>query len=113
MAILSPDKGQASQQPLSRSGDTSEAGPSGVPPPSFEESVGQGVGHLIVDVDRFPEPPSEGGDRPPDFTPYIAEHWVSKNGEIISHDHHLNEDGAWWSRVRTVRLHIISFRHYR
>jgi hypothetical protein len=92
MAILSTDKGQVSQQPLSRSSAMSEAGPSEVPPPSFEESVG----HLVVDVDGFPEPYSEGGDRPPEFTPYTAEHWVSKGGEIISHDHHLNEDGAWY-----------------
>ncbi|KAH9171047.1 hypothetical protein EDB89DRAFT_1190968 [Lactarius sanguifluus] len=86
MLILSPSKDQVSQQPLLRS---SEAGPSEIPPPSFEESVG----HLVIDIDKFPEPFPEGGEEPPEFTPYEAEHWVSKNGEIISHDRHLNEDG--------------------
>ncbi|KAI9459200.1 hypothetical protein BJY52DRAFT_1223198 [Lactarius psammicola] len=28
-----------------------------------------------------------------EFTPYDAEHWVSEDGEVISHDPHLNEDG--------------------
>jgi hypothetical protein len=47
---------------------------------------------LIFDevTDAFPE----GGEEPPEFTPYQAEHWVSRSGEIISHDRHLNEDGA-------------------
>ncbi|KAI9459198.1 hypothetical protein BJY52DRAFT_387488 [Lactarius psammicola] len=89
MIIPSPNKGQVSQQPLSRNSAISEAGPSEVPPPSFEESVG----HLVIDIDRLPEPFPEGGEEPPEFTPYDAEHWVSKNGEIISHDPHLNEDG--------------------
>lgn len=69
----------------------SEAGPSEIPPPpSFNESGGDAV--LVFDevVDAFPE----GGEEPPEFTPYQAEHWVSRSGEIISHDPHLNEDGA-------------------
>lgn len=90
MTITLPDKSQVSQQPLSRSSYISEAGPSEVPPPTFEESVG----HLVVDFDRFPEPFHDGGEEPPEFTPYEAENWVSKDGAIISHDHHLNEDGA-------------------
>jgi len=91
MTVSSPDKGQVSQQPLSRSSAISDAGPSGVPPPSFEESVG----HLVVDIDnyRFAESFPEEGEGPPEFTPYDAEHWMSKDGAIISHDHHLNEDG--------------------
>jgi hypothetical protein len=36
----------------------------------------------------------EGGEEPPQFTPYEAEHWESRGGEIISHDPHLNEDGS-------------------
>ncbi|KAH9028579.1 hypothetical protein EDB85DRAFT_1892443 [Lactarius pseudohatsudake] len=86
MLVPSSDKDRVSQQPLSRN---SEAGPSEAPPPSFEESVG----HLVIDIDKFPEPFPEGGEDPPEFTPYEAEHWMSKNGEIISHDSHLNEDG--------------------
>ena len=105
MTISFPDKGQVDQKPLSRSSAISEAGPSGVPPPSFEESVG----HAVVD---FAEPFPEGGDDPPEFTPYNAEHWVSKDGAVISHDHHLNEDGAWW-RYAFMRRSYMSFRHHR
>jgi hypothetical protein len=78
------------EQPLSTVGDSGEAGPSGLPPPSFEESGGDAV-VVFEDVGyAFPE----GGEEPPEFMPYEAEHWVSRRGEIISHDHHLNEDGA-------------------
>ncbi|KAH8993645.1 hypothetical protein EDB86DRAFT_2929159 [Lactarius hatsudake] len=85
MLIPSPNKGQVSQRPLSRN---SEAGPSEVPPPSFEESV---IG--IESIAKIPEPFPEGGEEPLEFTPYDAKHWVSTNGEIISHDRRLNEDG--------------------
>jgi hypothetical protein len=79
------------EQPLtSAAANSSEAGRSELPPPSFDESGGDAV--LVFDevVDAIPE----GGEEPPEFTPYEAEHWVSTSGEIISHDHHLNEDGA-------------------
>jgi len=91
MTLLGKDKdiSSDSEQPLLRAYNSGEAGPSTVPPPSFEESAG----HLVVTfndaVDVFPA----GGEEPPNFTPYEAEHWVSKKGEIISHDPHLNEDG--------------------
>ena len=77
-------------QPLSGAANSSQAGPSELPPPSFHESGGDAV--LVFDevLDTFPE----GGEDPPQFTPYEAEHWVSWSGEIISHDPHLNEDGA-------------------
>ncbi|KAF8078651.1 hypothetical protein FPV67DRAFT_69073 [Lyophyllum atratum] len=32
-------------------------------------------------------------ERPPSFTPYEAEFFHNSDGDIISHDHHLNEDG--------------------
>jgi hypothetical protein len=35
----------------------------------------------------------DGGEQPPEFTPYEAEHWVNADGDIVSHDPHLNEDG--------------------
>ncbi len=89
MLIPPQSKGQDSQRLLLAN---NKAGPSEVPPPSFEESVG----HLVLDLDGIPEPFPESGEEPPEFTSYEAEHWVSKNGEIISHDPHLNEDGAWW-----------------
>lgn len=82
------------QRPLLREGDGSEAGFSasaaGVPPPSFVESSGHAVISFDSVLDTFPS----GGEEPPEFTPYEAEHWVSRGGDIISHDPHLNEDGA-------------------
>lgn len=41
--------------------------------------------HVVVDI------PDE---TPPVFTPYEAEFFESDDGDIISHDHHLNEDGT-------------------
>jgi len=78
------------EQHLSSAANSNEAGPSELPPPSFYKSGGDAI--LVFDevVDAFPE----GGEEPPQFTPYEAEHWVSRSGEIISHDRHLNEDGA-------------------
>ncbi|OCH96130.1 hypothetical protein OBBRIDRAFT_787580 [Obba rivulosa] len=37
--------------------------------------------------------PQGGEEPPPDFTPYEAEYSETSNGDIISHDPHLNEDG--------------------
>ncbi|KAG5647959.1 hypothetical protein DXG03_006993 [Asterophora parasitica] len=42
--------------------------------------------HAVVDF-SVPE------GRPPSFAPYEAEFFRSSDGDIISHDHHLNEDG--------------------
>jgi hypothetical protein len=90
MTLLGENKDRPSEQPLLREDDCNEAGPSYVPPPSFEESVGHVVVSFDDAVDTFPA----GGEEPPEFTPYEAEHWVSGNGDIISHDPHLNEDGV-------------------
>ncbi|KAI0305305.1 hypothetical protein B0F90DRAFT_1703335 [Multifurca ochricompacta] len=87
--MLLKDKDQLSEQSLLRPRDDSQAGPSAVPPPSFEESAG----HIVIDINGIVDAFPTGGEEPPEFTPYEAEHWVSKNGEIISHDPHLNEDG--------------------
>lgn len=69
------------------------AGPSTVaPPPTFDESVN----HVLVDLDNegtdavFPQ---GGEEPPPSFTPYKAEYFVAKDGNVISHDPHLNQDG--------------------
>jgi hypothetical protein len=78
------------EQPLLSAPNSSEAGPSELPPPTFRESRGDAVVVLDEVTEAFPE----GGKEPPQFTPYEAEHWESRSGEIISHDQHLNEDGA-------------------
>jgi hypothetical protein len=60
--------------------------------PSFSEQVQEG--HATV---NFNEPQLAVADPetepPPPFTPYEAEFFVDKNGNVISHDPHLNEDG--------------------
>jgi len=104
MTLLGKNKDSPLEQCLLRDGDGSEAGPSGTAPPSFEESAG----HLVVTfddaVDNFPT----GGEEPPDFTPYEAEHWVSRSGDIISHDSHLNEDGVWRLVILVSLLHVFT-----
>ena len=88
MTLRGKNKDSSSeQQSLLREGHASS---SGVPPPSFEESAGHAVISFDGVVDTFPA----GGEEPPEFTPYEAEHWVSRGGDIISHDPHLNEDGV-------------------
>ena len=63
-------------------------GPGGAPapeelPPSFEQAT----------EDRLlPSPPHQ--DPPPAFSTYTASFFTSGGGAIVSHDSHLNEDGA-------------------
>ena len=78
------------EQPLSSAANNNQAGHSELLPPSFHERGGD----VVVELDQVPDAFPEGGEEPPQFTPYEAEHWESRNGEIISHDPHLNEDGA-------------------
>ena len=72
--------------------DNGGEGPSGVPPAFFKESAG--VRPMGFDDAAGSGSFSAGGDEPPKFTPYDAEHWISSCGDIISHDSHLNEDGV-------------------
>ena len=58
------------------------------PPPAFEPEEGL-VQRNFVDDDYS----APGGEPPPDFSPYEAEHFYSSSGNIVSHDPHLNEDG--------------------
>ena len=52
-------------------------------PPSFEQAT----------EDRLlPDPPQQ--DPPPAFSTYTASFFTAGNGATISHDPHLNEDGA-------------------
>ena len=53
-------------------------------PPTFEQAT--------ADV-LLPSPPHQ--DPPPAFSTYIASFFTSGNGAIVSHDPHLNEDGAF------------------
>lgn len=56
--------------------------------------------HLAIDIndDAGPSSQVEAKDTvpqepPPAFAPYEAEFFETEDGDIISHDHHLNEDG--------------------
>ncbi|KAG7450545.1 uncharacterized protein BT62DRAFT_927823 [Guyanagaster necrorhizus] len=55
------------------------------PPPPFRD-VAEST-HLLIDFDDAQ------GDPPPEFTPYHAEYFDTGNGDIVSHDPHLNSDG--------------------
>ncbi|KDR84963.1 hypothetical protein GALMADRAFT_304991 [Galerina marginata CBS 339.88] len=44
--------------------------------------------HISIDFK-----PAEPAEAPPPFAPYEPEFQLSSHGDIISHDHHLNEDG--------------------
>ena len=80
------------------------AGPSTVAPsattfnspplPTFEEAneAASLIRHDFADSDVFVPPGGE--EPPPDFTPYEAEFFETSDGNVISHDPHLNEDGA-------------------
>lgn len=69
----------------------STTGPSSqAPPPTFEESVD----HVVLDFSNAQRSLPGGEESPPEFTPYNADFFVSKQGWIISHDPHLNEDGT-------------------
>ncbi|KAI0031147.1 hypothetical protein K488DRAFT_25836, partial [Vararia minispora EC-137] len=76
-------------------------GPSDIPPPSFEHSANDPL--FDFDTDRGFVIPQGGEAPPPDFAPYNAESFISWNGDIISHDPHLNEDGEALYRFLLAR----------
>lgn len=63
-------------------GPSSVPSPPSPPPPPFDEH-----NHLLIDFD------DEHDDPPPEFAPYHAEYFDTGNGNIVSHDPHLNTDG--------------------
>lgn len=79
--------------------DQPTAGPSTAlpPPPTFEESTKDDI---ILNFGDDPETyvPPGGEEPPPSFAPYEAEFFVARDGSIVSHDPHLNDDGAFCAR---------------
>jgi hypothetical protein len=73
---------------LQWAGDSATSPPMAAPP-AFEDIAG----HITVDFSRGDESVLQGAEEPPPFSPYIAESQESGN-QIISHDPHLNDDGA-------------------
>lgn len=63
-----------------------DAGPSAEPPPPFSDLEEGENTHLLP---GFPsnDPP------PPGFAPYNAEFFAVSDGNVVSHDPHLNTDG--------------------
>lgn len=47
--------------------------------------------HVVIDIN----------ESPPAFGPYQAEYFQSDDGDIVSHDHHLNEDGDYLSSLQS------------
>ncbi|KZS96019.1 hypothetical protein SISNIDRAFT_483424 [Sistotremastrum niveocremeum HHB9708] len=88
MMIIDPStKADESEMELS----SNAASSSEQPPPSFEEASSSSA-HLLVTEDQ-PLLGASTEEPPPDFAPYDAAYQIDKQGNIISHDSHLNEDG--------------------
>lgn len=48
--------------------------------------------HVAIDI-KEDENDSSSSDPPPPFAPYKPEFYYNSHGDLISHDHHLNQDG--------------------
>lgn len=73
------------------------AGPSSEPPPPFEDAAT----HLLIDFSQYDDPATypQTEEPPPEFALYEAEHFDVGNGNIVSHDPHLNTDGMHAPRL--------------
>jgi hypothetical protein len=77
---------------------TSNAGVFDPPPPFTHDSPGT-LSQILIDDNLSP---ATGLDRlpddlqpPPEFSPYRADYFEVGNGDIVSHDSHLNTDGTY------------------
>jgi hypothetical protein len=70
-------------------GGDSVTGPATTAPPAFDDIAG----HTVVDFNPGNQSVPWGAEQPPAFTPYVAKYQASGD-RIISHDPHLNDDGA-------------------
>lgn len=53
--------------------------------------------HVAIDIKEDEQAmPLSSEPPPPPFTPYQPEFYYNSHGDLISHDHHLNEDGKYW-----------------
>ena len=83
------DAGSSSHQPLAGS-EVHRDGAEQLPPFGATRAGGSTTLHFLQeDADWI----RDGGEQPPEFTPYEAQHWVNADGDVVSHDPHLNEDG--------------------
>ena len=82
------DLNVAQPDPQGASGSGSQA-PLG-PPPPFEATQPS----AYSDLDSNVYAPPGGEDPPPEFVPYEAEYFRTDDGNVVSHDPHLNEDGT-------------------
>lgn len=53
----------------------------------------------LANTDQFV--PQGGEEQPPEFEPYVAKYKITSSGCVVSHDPHLNEDGAWYNEYIT------------
>jgi hypothetical protein len=83
---LSTEEGPAAELQASSSAnfDVNE------PPPPFEDAPK----HKLIQMDQPYNVPQGGEALPPEFSIYQAEYGTDGKGSIISHDAHLNKDGA-------------------
>jgi hypothetical protein len=85
------DAGSSSHRPLAGS-EVHQAQDGGEQPPPFgaTRAGGSTALHFLQEGADWIQ---DGGEQPPEFTPYEAQHWVNADGDVVSHDPHLNEDG--------------------
>jgi hypothetical protein len=70
-------------------GGDSATAPETAAPPAFDDVAR----HITVDFKHGNESVPCGAEQPPPFTPYVAK-FQEFGDQIISHDPHLNDDGA-------------------
>ena len=95
MIIVDDDNSKKQPPPATTPTADDGAGPSTLVAelPPFEAVAGDpALVHNFSDTDVFVPP---GGEAPPpEFAPYEAEYFETSDGTVVSHDRHLNEDGA-------------------
>lgn len=99
--MIIPGGKEDTLQPASSKADiaaleSDAAGPSNAhedPPPAFEDI--EEDTHLLSDFTQPPNPDGVSGP-PPVFSHYEADFFTVGDGDIVSHDPHLNTDGMLW-----------------
>ncbi|KAG8805564.1 hypothetical protein FRC19_007810 [Serendipita sp. 401] len=105
-------------QPQPQAGSSSAQGQRNdeLPPPPPFDSQRRNGGSVIIESIYEPEEEEWvpfGGEQPPEFTPYRAQHWVTGDGDVVSHDSHLNEDGTGVIQFfSTFSYHAIRLSNY-
>lgn len=85
--IIVDDKKDVRVAQLATRGASSSSTQVPAPPPPFTQPS------AYSNLDAIVYAPPGGEDPPPEFVPYEAEYFRTDDGNVVSHDPHLNEDG--------------------